>query len=42
LGIALFEQLAGDDPTSLIGLPLIRLVAMLAVEGVDVLAVQPG
>jgi septum formation protein len=37
LGIALFERLEGDDPTSLIGLPLIRLVAMLAAEGVDVL-----
>jgi MAF protein len=37
LGIALFERLEGDDPTSLIGLPLIRLVTMLAAEGVDVL-----
>ncbi len=37
LGIALFERLEGDDPTALIGLPLIRLVAMLAVEGVNVL-----
>ena len=29
LGIALFERLEGDDPNALIGLPLIRLVAML-------------
>jgi septum formation protein len=37
LGIALFERLAGDDPNSLIGLPLIRLVRMLENEGVAVL-----
>lgn len=36
LGIALFERLEGDDPTALVGLPLIRLVAMLASEGVEV------
>jgi MAF protein len=29
LGIALFEKLEGDDPNSLIGLPLIQLVALL-------------
>jgi MAF protein len=34
LGIALFERLLGEDPTALIGLPLIRLVDMLAREGV--------
>lgn len=33
-GITLFERLAGDDPTSLIGLPLIRLADMLRQEGV--------
>ncbi len=38
LGIALFERLEGDDPNSLIGLPLIRLTAMLAAEGCDVLS----
>jgi MAF protein len=38
LGIALFERLEGADPTALVGLPLIRLVDMLANEGVDVLA----
>lgn len=35
LGIALFERLIGDDPNSLIGLPLIRLVAMLERAGID-------
>lgn len=37
LGIALFERLTGDDPTSLIGLPLIRLTRMLEAAGVAVL-----
>ena len=37
LGIALFEKLEGDDPNSLIGLPLIKLIAMLKKEGVSVL-----
>ncbi len=41
LGIALFKRLEGDDPTALVGLPLIRLVAMLAAEGLDVLN-HPG
>jgi MAF protein len=35
LGVALFRKLSGDDPNTLIGLPLIRLVAMLQAEGVD-------
>ena len=34
LGITLFERMEGDDPTALIGLPLIRLTAMLARAGV--------
>lgn len=38
LGIALFERLEGADPNALIGLPLIRLVDMLAAAGVEVLA----
>lgn len=44
LGIALFQRLEGDDPTALIGLPLIRLVAMLANAGLEVLgeAATPG
>jgi MAF protein len=29
LGISLFKRMSGDDPTALIGLPLIRLCAML-------------
>jgi len=38
LGIALFERIASDDPTALIGLPLIAVARMLAAEGVNVLA----
>ena len=34
LGIALFERMEGNDPTALIGLPLITLVTMLSQEGV--------
>lgn len=34
LGITLLQRFEGDDPNALIGLPLIRLVDMLAVEGV--------
>ncbi len=37
LGIALFERMHGDDPNALIGLPLIRLITMLANEGVSVI-----
>ncbi|HEY3356587.1 MAG TPA: Maf family nucleotide pyrophosphatase [Polyangia bacterium] len=33
-GIALVELLRGDDPTALVGLPLIALCAMLRAEGV--------
>ncbi|MEH6556788.1 MAG: Maf family protein [Oceanicoccus sp.] len=33
LGITLFEKLDGNDPNSLIGLPLIQLTSMLAKEG---------
>jgi len=36
LGVALFERFEGDDPNSLIGLPLIRLVRMLENEGVRI------
>lgn len=35
LGIALFEKLIGDDPNTLIGLPLIRLIAMLENENIQ-------
>ena len=34
LGISLLEALSGDDPTALIGLPLIALASMLRAEGV--------
>jgi MAF protein len=37
LGIALFAGLEGTDPNTLIGLPLIKLVAMLENEGVRVI-----
>ena len=40
LGICLFEKLSGDDPNTLIGLPLITLTKVLAEFGVDVLALQ--
>jgi septum formation protein len=36
LGIALLEKFEGDDPNTLIGLPLIRLVRMLESEGLRV------
>ena len=39
LGIALFESIESDDPTALIGLPLIRLTSMLRAAGVSVLSV---
>ncbi|HTP99528.1 MAG TPA: Maf family nucleotide pyrophosphatase [Casimicrobiaceae bacterium] len=35
LGIALFERIASDDPSALVGLPLIALCRMLRAEGVD-------
>jgi MAF protein len=37
LGSVLFEKLIGDDPTTLIGLPLIRLVRMLEDENYSLL-----
>jgi len=39
-GISLFSKLKGEDPNSLIGLPLIRLIDLLKNEGIDVL--QPN
>ena len=36
LGVSLFQSTEGPDATSLIGLPLIRLVDMLLAEGVDI------
>ena len=37
LGIALFESIRSDDPTALIGLPLIALARLLRAEGFEVL-----
>jgi len=34
LGITLFKRLQGDDPTALVGLPLIRLAEMLRNSGI--------
>ncbi|WP_397458151.1 nucleoside triphosphate pyrophosphatase [Pseudomonas asplenii] len=36
LGVSLFQSTEGPDATSLIGLPLIRLVDMLLTEGVEI------
>ena len=37
LGIAVVESIRSDDPTALIGLPLIAVVDLLRIDGVDVL-----
>jgi len=37
LGIAIIDKMVGDDPNALIGLPLIKLINMLANEGVNVI-----
>jgi len=37
LGIALLDRMIGSDPTSIIGLPLIRLIRMLEAEGLFVI-----
>jgi len=37
LGVALTESIRSDDPTALIGLPLIRLTELLLESGIDVL-----
>lgn len=37
LGIALFDKLEGEDPNTLIGLPLIRLVRLLERQGLHTL-----
>lgn len=36
-GISLFSKLMGDDPNSLIGLPLIRLIELLSNQDIDIL-----
>ena len=35
LGIALLEAIESDDPTALVGLPLIRTCALLRAAGLD-------
>jgi septum formation protein len=35
LGIALVEKVESDDPTALVGLPLITLVTMLKRTGIE-------
>ncbi|CAE6893603.1 COG0424 Nucleotide-binding protein implicated in inhibition of septum formation [Vibrio sp. B1FLJ16] len=37
MGICLFKQLIGKDPNTLVGLPLIDLIDMLQVQGLEVL-----
>ena len=37
LGVALFNKMEGNDPNSLIGLPIIQLIQMLAKENVHIL-----
>jgi septum formation protein len=41
LGIALLESIESDDPTALIGLPLIRLVTMLRNRGYPLFGARP-
>ena len=36
LGVSLLSRLGGDDPTALVGLPLIALSSMLRAEGFDI------
>ncbi|HEX7465077.1 MAG TPA: Maf family nucleotide pyrophosphatase [Usitatibacter sp.] len=36
LGIALLSRLSGDDPTALVGLPLIALAGILRAEGIEI------
>ncbi|WP_309679036.1 Maf family nucleotide pyrophosphatase [Polaromonas sp.] len=42
LGIALLESIDSDDPTALVGLPLIRTCNMLRAAGVKLLAASGG
>jgi septum formation protein len=41
LGAALFDRIVSDDPTALIGLPLIALSRLLRAAGVDVIKALP-
>jgi len=42
LGIALLDAIESDDPTALIGLPLIKTCALLREAGIDPLAAVPA
>ena len=42
LGISLLESIDSDDPTALVGLPLIRTSALLRACGLDALTVRAG
>ena len=42
LGIALLDSIDSDDPTALIGLPLIRTARMLRGAGIDLLTLNTG
>lgn len=42
LGITLLDAIDSDDPTALVGLPLIRTARMLRQAGLDVLAPRPA
>lgn len=41
LGLALIEKIITDDPNSLVGLPLIKVIDLLKLEGLDILT-QPS
>ena len=41
LGIALFDRIESDDPSALVGLPLIATCRLLSRAGVDVLVARP-
>ncbi len=42
LGVALFEEVSGRDPTAIVGVPLMRLASMLARVGFDVFTHAAG
>ena len=42
LGIVLFVRIESDDPTALVGLPLIRLAGMLRAAGLPILGTPPA
>jgi septum formation protein len=41
LGIALLDAIESDDPTALVGLPLIRTCSLLRGAGIEPLRVRP-